>query len=155
MKLPFIAILLLITLLGCGKDDDDSSNTNSPSVAPRVEAATFTLDGQTYICNQITIQSSENPMTLEVDATSAANQALSFSCSPIPEAGTYTSSGSLAFVVITNSTDAFFCNNGCNVIVNEHDISAKWIDITISGTMTDLFGNNPKTLNNAVVKVFY
>ncbi len=155
MKFKFLLVMsiLLFTICSCTKDDDNPVDGSGAPTIERKESAAFTLNGATTTFDDVNAQYNENPQYLELSANSNGNT-IGFECSPIPAAGTYTSSQTIG-LALSIGDDFWFCNDGCTVVVNEYNADLRWFDVSVSGEVTDLFSTTSATLNSARIKVFY
>ncbi len=153
MKTKILLLSLFIILLAsCNKDDEDSSKSSIP-ITSRAQSVSFQLNGQSHDLTEIEVEYEASLEYLDITASSG-NNLLQFESAPVPSEGTYTTSISIGIAVSVND-QYWFCNTGCTVVVNEHDRDARWIDISVSGQMTDLLSTTNATLNTATIKSFY
>jgi len=147
----------IFILTACNNDDEqraENPETNNPPPT-RIEKSSFTLNGVSQPESQnISVAYSESPQGLEIVTTFQENILSEFAMSPIRDEGSYTSNQAIGFAVVIGA-QAWFCNTGCTVVIEEHDSEGRWIDISISGQLQDLLGTSTATLNNARISKFY
>lgn len=152
--LGFLLVLVLSPIFSSCSDDDDDNN-NGPSGggggSERTEYINFAFDGDTYSANTLTVAASDG----ELDITgSNDNMEVLFECLTSINEGTHTT-GSTLGVAVVFGVEGWFSGESCTVVIEEHDTADKYIRGTASGTMTNLFGDDPKPLNSMEFAVSY
>lgn len=157
-RIPFCFLIAMSLVFASCNDNDDDNGGPSGSTPPatRTEKSTFTLNGQAQPeTANLTVSYQSDPQALEIVSEFSGNNVLSeFAMAPIRSEGSHTSNQTIGFAVVLND-QAWFCNEGCTVVILEHDSDDRWVDISISGQMQDLFGTTSATLNSARISAFY
>jgi len=155
MSSKFTAFFLALALCMTSCNDDDDNGGPSGNSPIRVEKSTLVLNGQSQQeTASINAVYTDSPDYLDITSVFSDNLSTQLEMSPLRDEGSYSTSATLGFVVATGS-ELWFCNEGCTVVIEEHDTDDRWIEISVSGQMQDLFGTSSATLNSARVATFY
>ncbi len=141
-------------LVLCACNSDDGQGGGIPAPQGRIEEASIYFEGIEQEANFISVQFNSVPQVLDILADFPDGSAAGLSMAPIPALGAHQSGFTLGFE-ITTAQLAWYCNEDCTVEILEHDIGSRWISIRISGTLTDLFGQNTAELTEALFSVLY
>lgn len=152
-KIFYLGFLIVmgLTLSSCSDDDDDDNNGPSDGGSERTEYINFTFDGNAYSANTLSVSSNESAIEI---VGSDDNMEVFFECLTSINEGTHTT-GSTLGVAVVFGIEGWFSSESCTVVINEHDTADKYIRGTASGTMTNLFGEDPKPLNSFEFAAYY
>lgn len=153
------AFVLLVffgaTFTACSDDDDNSGRgPANPLPAERIDEVTVVFQGTTYQANFIEVDFSNSPQSLEITGTFPGGSTAEIGMVPIPPVGSHSTTLTLAFGMDIGQ-QVWFCNEGYTVEIQQHDTSARWIRLKVTGTVSDLFGQNTATLAEARFAVLY
>lgn len=146
---PVLAVAALLTISCSKNDDDDGAGAGSPAnnILPNDEYFVVKQGNNSYAegVTTIAIYEHDGARVLNVISQYSSQDAVAeIEFYPIPNPGVYNSSSTMGFGFVKGS-DGWFCGEGCKITIITHDKTAKYLEGTVSGTMTTIFG---ETISN-------
>ncbi len=160
MCLPRLVYTLLLVaqcfLLGSCRDDDrpDPNGVDQVGGTERTTEARFNLDGNILEAINIESSYSESPESLNIFLDLGDGNSAEMDLMPIPGIGEHITTPLNLGFAITIGQSAYFCNEDCLVQIQEHDRDARWLRLSVSGSMSESLTGSA-SLSEGRIGLFY